>query len=105
MNVSTEAAEGTNYFLTLAVSAIFGTNCNLLLTSICDNVVIARPLTVNCQGEVGSCDQLSNPDMILCRRGSKMSFISFSFMFIYTLQVSGQVLLMMIQLMIITWKI
>ena len=72
MDVSlTEEEEGTNYILTLSVSAIFGSSCDMVLTSSCHNVVIFRPLAASCQGEAASCGQIVNPGSILCRRGSK----------------------------------
>ena len=71
MELSTEEGEGTNYILTLSVSAIFGSSSDMVLTSTCHNVVIFRPLAASCQGEVSSCAQMVNPGSILCRRGSK----------------------------------
>ena len=67
IDVSTEEGEGTNYILTLSVSAIFGSSCDMVLTSTCHNVLMAA----SCQGEAASCAQMVNPGSILCRRGSK----------------------------------
>merc|ERR1712106_264242 len=68
---SPQSLDGTNYTLTMSVSAIFGASCNLVLTSVCHQVVISTQVSALCQGDVqDQCQQLLIPHTILCRRGS-----------------------------------
>lgn len=70
LDVSTQVVAGTNYFLTLEVSTKSGPHCDMLISKICRNVVIFRPLPVHCQGAPSSCDVLTRPEDIICMRGS-----------------------------------
>merc|ERR1712123_64359 len=68
---SPQSSDGTNYTLTMSVSAIFGSSCNLVLTSLCYNVVISTQVSALCKGDGQvQCQQLLSPHTILCRRGS-----------------------------------
>ena len=60
-----------DYRLTLSVSALSGSLCGLVLTSLCYNV------SVSALCEAGAdCYQLVSADDIICRRGSKKSLFS-----------------------------
>eukprot|EP00091_Calanus_sinicus_P012595 TRINITY_DN28258_c0_g1_i1.p1 TRINITY_DN28258_c0_g1~~TRINITY_DN28258_c0_g1_i1.p1 ORF type:complete len:183 (+),score=45.96 TRINITY_DN28258_c0_g1_i1:38-550(+) len=54
LDAATQVVAGTNYILTLEVSAMVGAGCDQVETSICSNVVIFRPLPVFCQGELAA---------------------------------------------------
>jgi len=66
VNASSQVVAGTNYFLTLAVSATVGEKCDRVSSFICTNVVVFRPLPFQCTGDAGSCDQLTRPEGIKC---------------------------------------
>merc|ERR1711892_435373 len=71
LDYSPQTSDGTNYTLTMSVSAIFGSGCNLVLTSVCHQVVIATQVSALCQGDgQDQCRQLLSPHTILGRRGS-----------------------------------
>merc|ERR1711892_763641 len=73
LNYSPQSSDGTNYTLTMSVSAVFGSSCDLVLTSVCHHVVIATQVSALCQGDgqdPDQCQQLLSPHTILCRRGS-----------------------------------
>merc|ERR1711892_1115655 len=71
LDYSPQSLDGTNYTLTMSVSALFGSSCNLVLTSVCHQVIIATQVSALCQGDgQDQCQQLLSPHTILCRRGS-----------------------------------
>merc|ERR1712123_77337 len=71
LDYSPQSLDRTNYTLTMSVSAIFGSSCNLVLTSVCHQVVIATQVSALCKGDGQvQCQQLLSPHTILCRRGS-----------------------------------
>merc|ERR1711892_405038 len=71
LDYSPQSSDGTNYTLTMSVSAVFGSSCDLVLTSVCHHVVIATQVSALCQGDgQDQCQQLLSPHTILCRRGS-----------------------------------
>merc|ERR1711892_455973 len=70
LDYSPQSSDGRNYTLTMSVSAIFGSSCNLVLTSVCHQVVIATQVSALCQGDgQDQCQQLLSPHTILCRKG------------------------------------
>ena len=82
MDAATQVLAGTNYLLTLEVSALAGAACDQVETSICSSVVVFRPLAVACQGGVSSCDLLSRPEGIKCMPGNtrgKRELVCFAF--------------------------
>jgi len=66
VNASTQVVAGTNYFLTIKVTALSGENCKEVTRFICSNIIIFRHLPVNCAGSGNTCTQLVRPEEIRC---------------------------------------